>query len=78
MPDTYFDSVEANVNGVKQVVPVRDPEASHIFPNAGSHNGIYRGNNLGSSVTEEQWNAIQSGTFEDLYIGDYWTISRVN
>ena len=78
MPDTYFDSVEANVNGVKQVVPVRDPEASHIFPNAGSHNGIYRGNNLGSSVTEEQWNAIQSGTFEDLYIGDYWTISGVN
>ena len=78
MPDTYFDSVEANVNGVRQVVPVRDPEASHIFPNAGSHNGIYRGNNLGSSVTEEQWNAIQSGTFEDLYIGDYWTISGVN
>ena len=78
MPDTYFDSVEANVNGVKQVVPVRDPEASHIFPNAGSHNGIYRGNNLGSSVTEEQWNAIQSGTFEDLYIGDYWVIGGVN
>ena len=78
MADTYFDSIEANVGGTKQIVPVRDPEASHIFPNAGSHNSIYRGNNLGSAVTEDQWNAIQAGTFNDLYIGDYWTINGVN
>lgn len=78
MADTYFDSIEANVGGTKQIVPVRDPEASHIFPNAGSHNSIYRGNNLGSAVTEDQWNAIQAGTFNDLYIGDHWTINGVN
>lgn len=46
--------------------------------NAGSHNGIYRGKSLGSSVTQAQWNAIQAGTFDDLFIGDYWTIGGVN
>lgn len=49
-----------------------------IFSNAGSHNGIFRGKNLGTSVTQGQWTAIQNGTFDDLYIGDYWTIGGVN
>lgn len=44
---------------------------------AGSHNAIYRGKNLGSSVTTEQFAAIAAGTFDDLYIGDYWTIGGV-
>ena len=46
--------------------------------NAGFHNSIYRGKSLGSSVTAEQQAAISSGTFDDLYIGDYWTIGDVN
>lgn len=46
--------------------------------NAGTHNAIYRGKNLGSAVTAAQWAAIQAGTFEDLFIGDYWTINGVN
>lgn len=48
-----------------------------IFSNAGSHNGIFRGKNLGRSVTQGQWTAIQNGTFDDLYIGDYWVIGGV-
>lgn len=40
--------------------------------NAGSHNAIYRGKNLGTEPTAAQWAAIKAGTFEDLYIGDYW------
>ena len=47
-------------------------------PGAGPHNSIYRGKFLGNSVTGEQYAAIQSGTFDDLYIGDYWTIGGVN
>lgn len=47
------------------------------FPGAGSHNSIYRGNNLGSAVTEEQWASIADGTFDDMYIGDYWVIGGV-
>ena len=44
---------------------------------AGAHNSIYRGKFLGSSVTAAQYKAISDGTFTDLYIGDYWTISGV-
>lgn len=52
-----------------------------VFPevanNAGQHNSIYRGKNLGTSVSTAQWNAISAGTFEDMYIGDYWVIGGV-
>lgn len=44
---------------------------------AAAHNCIYRGKNLGTSVTEEQYAAISSGKFTDLYIGDYWVINGV-
>lgn len=49
-----------------------------LFNNAGAHNAIYRGKSLGSSVTTTQYSAISAGTFDDMYIGDYWTIGGVN
>lgn len=52
--------------------------ASFITNNAVAHNSIYRGKYLGSSVTAEQYLAISTGAFTDLYIGDYWTIGGVN
>ena len=48
------------------------------YSNAGAHNAIYRGKPLGGEVTDEQWAQIKAGTFEDLYIGDFWTINGVN
>ena len=45
---------------------------------AGPHNGAFRGKYLGAEVTSDQWAAISAGTFEDLFIGDYWTIDGVN
>ena len=46
--------------------------------NAGSHNSIYRGVNLGTAYTSAMAAAIQAGTFDNLYVGDYLTInSRV-
>lgn len=59
---------------------VEDTEAKIaplLFNNAGAHNAIYRGKSLGTSVTTAQYNAIAAGTFTDMYIGDYWTISGV-
>lgn len=38
------------------------------------HRNIFRGQSLGSSVTAAQLAAINAGTFDDLYVGDYWTI----
>lgn len=38
-----------------------------------NHNMIYRGQNLGSSLTDAQHTALSSGNFTDLFLGDYWT-----
>ncbi len=48
-----------------------------IPSNAGAHNGFYRGYSLGTSVSAAQYTAIGAGTFEDMYVGDYWTINSV-
>lgn len=46
--------------------------------NAGAHNSIYRGKYLGTTYTAAQQAAVAAGTFDDLFIGDYWTIDGVN
>lgn len=58
--------------------PVEQLVAPLLFNNAGSHNAVYRGKNLGTAVTAAQYAAISAGTFDDLYIGDYWVINGVN
>ena len=58
-------------------------QANHVhmgapmLNNDGSHNSIYRGSSLGTSVSAAQYASISAGTFEDMYIGDYWTIGDV-
>ena len=53
-------------------------ETVSIMDNAATHNMIYRGKNLGSSLTAEQAAAIKAGTFKDIYLGDYWQIGGVD
>lgn len=38
-----------------------------------NHNSGFRGKNLGTTFTTEQKAAIAAGTFDDIYVGDYWT-----
>ena len=38
------------------------------------HRNIYRGKNLGTSLTAAQKAAIAAQTWDDLFIGDYWVI----
>lgn len=40
------------------------------------HNQIYRGKNLGTAITDEQFEQITNGTFHDLWIGDYWLMGQ--
>lgn len=42
---------------------------------AGLHNSMFRGKDLGTSFTDEQSAAIKNGTFDDLFVGDYWTLN---
>ena len=39
------------------------------------HRNVYRGKNLGTAITEAQQAAIHNATFDNLFIGDYWTIN---
>ena len=39
------------------------------------HRNIFRGKFLGTSFTATQRAAIAAGTWDDLYVGDYWTIN---
>ena len=52
-------------------------EALKQETNAGFHNAKYRGKNLGTSLTTAQKQAISSGKFTDMFIGDYWVINGV-
>ena len=63
--------------GLKRIT-FEDVKRAMVYPNAGSHNTIYRGKNLGSVVTQAQYTAIRNGTFDDLFIGDFWTIGGID
>lgn len=66
------DVLEADITKVNNTL------ANLQYSNAGAHNAIYRGKYLGASVTAAQYAAIRAGTFDNLFIGDYWTIDGVN
>ena len=79
--DTEFDSddviIKDGANGTK-IMSASDfaiELAGLISPE--NHRNVYRGKNLGTSLTQDQIAAIQNGTFDDLFIGDYWTINGV-
>ena len=72
----YAGDVIATVNGKK--VPMSTIAGFLLQPGAATHNAIYRGECLGNTITDEQAAAIADGSFEDLFIGDYWTMGGVN
>ena len=74
--NSFFGAKDANRmnEALNTIVPMIN---AIVTTGAGAHNSIYRGKNLGSAVTAEQYAAIQAGTFDDMYIGDYWTIGGV-
>lgn len=72
----YEGDVTATVNGKK--VHMSTIAVVLLQPGAATHNAIYRGKYLGDTVTAEQTAAIADGSLEDLFIGDYWTMSGVN
>jgi hypothetical protein len=46
-----------------------------LTENPENHNGIYRGKDLTNIYTIEQiYERVHSGSFEDLYLGDYFTV----
>lgn len=65
--ENLHKGLQADIDAIKNV----------LADGAEAHNSIFRGKNLGTSVTAEQYAVISDGTFAGLYIGDYWVISGV-
>lgn len=64
-------------NGTKKILVTDAAVEFAGMVSAVNHRNVYRGKNLGTSVTSAQKAAIQAGTFDDLFIGDYWVINGV-
>lgn len=71
-------SATASGNSAAAAASSAEKVAALNYSNAAAHNAIFRGKYLGDHVADEQWAAIKAGTFDDLYIGDYWTIGGVD
>ena len=64
-------------NGTKKIF-VGDAILSALHMTSSElHRMIFRGKNLGTSLTTEQKAHIQDGTFEGLWLGDYWVINNI-
>lgn len=72
------NSATSAATHAKEAAASADKAKTLLYTGAGAHNAIYRGKYLGNTVTTAQYAAIKAGTFDDLYIGDYWTINDVN
>ena len=64
---TFQDNVAAKAADLRAIMETCPPAISHRM--------FYRGKNLGTSFTTEQSQAVQNGTFTDMYVGDYWVIN---
>ena len=72
---TALDQVLQDVKGYV------DSQVGACVPLAGSipfHNAYPRCKYLGTTITDAQNTAIKNRTYDDLFIGDYWTINGVN
>lgn len=74
LTQSEYDSLsEYDDNKLYLITDVSDDEF-HVTSDAIGHNSVFRGKSLGNQITEEQWAQIKSGTFENMYVGDYWEL----
>ena len=67
------------VSGVSTTYDIHDANAVPLPTNSiAFHNSYPRCKYLGTSLTDAQNTAIKNRAYEDLFIGDYWTINGVN
>ena len=80
--DTRFNSddilIKDGSNGTKKILVTDAAVEFAGLVSTINRRNVYRGKNLGTAVTAAQKAAIQAGTFDDLFIGDYWVINGVN
>lgn len=76
-----FDSgdilIKDGTNGTKKITAQNAAREFAGLVSSQNHRNIWGGRNLGSSVSAEQRAAIKDGTFDNLFVGDYWVINGV-
>lgn len=71
---TVFNFNNLNTNNKSIVGAINEKITSGVACyGAAAHNSVYRGKWLGTAPTEEQLDAIEDGSFDDLFIGDFWS-----
>lgn len=66
--------LDVTIKALKNALVCMYPALSVFYASGFAHNAFVRGKRLGTSVTANQYEAIKNGSFEDLYLGDYWEI----
>ena len=77
----YTDTEEKwleSLKGAGEITAINTKLSRIYTNNAMAHNAVPRGANLGTSITAAQMQAIRNGTFDNLYIGDYWPLNIGN
>lgn len=78
---TRFDAndilIKDGTNGTKKIKAANAAVEFAGLVSVLNHRNVFRGKYLGTSVTDAQKTAISNGTFDDLFIGDYWLINNV-
>lgn len=64
-------------NGTKKIKGENLPYAVMAITGPEMHRNIFRGKNLGASLTAGQKAAIYDGSFKDIWVGDYWEINDI-
>lgn len=68
--DMIDTQMKKNENGITEV------KNNLLSNNAGAHNSVFRGKDLTTIYTiDEICNRISAGTFDDLFVGDYFDIT---
>ena len=70
--------IKDGTNGTKKIKAANAAVELAGLVSANNHRNTWRGKGLGATVTVEQKAAIKNGSFDDLFIGDYWRINNVN
>lgn len=70
MPDLYSIKLPNNIT-----YEIKDSSGLNQVNCSAFHNSFFRGYDLGSSISDTQYSYISSGSFDDMFIGDYWNTS---
>lgn len=70
--EDVLEKISTLIDQIGKSIPLCDVSDATV-----THRNSFRGKNLGAVVTEEQKTAIRNGTFDDLWLGDYWEIGGI-